>query len=90
MIMTETKTYKKSNTKTKTHTQRQRQIQNASKTQCMLYFQKQGVQGFKILYWLSSFDDKDKDMVDIDMVDMDMVDMDNGHDGHGTLSSFIF
>ena len=53
-------------------------------------FPKQGVQGFKILYWLSSFDDKDKDMVDIDMVDMDMVDMDNGHDGHGTLSSFIF
>ena len=24
-------------------------------------FQKQGVQGFKILYWLSSCDDKDKD-----------------------------
>ena len=39
----------------------------------MLIFQKQGVQGFKILYWLSSFDDKDKDM---DMVDMDMMDMD--------------
>ena len=41
-------------------------------------FQKQGVQGFKILYWLSSFNDKDKDkdMVDMDMVDMDMVDMD--------------
>ena len=41
-------------------------------------FQKQGVQGFRILYWLSSFDDKDKDkdMVDMDMVDMDMVDMD--------------
>ena len=56
---------------------------------CYIY-QKQGVQGFKILYWLSSFDDKDKDMVDIEMVDMDMVDMDNGHDGHGKLSSFIF
>ena len=39
-------------------------------------FQKQGIQGFKILYFLSSCDDKDKDMVDIDMVDMDMVDMD--------------
>ena len=41
-------------------------------------FQKQGVQGFKISYWLSSFDDKDKDkdMVKMDMVDMDMVDMD--------------
>ena len=25
------------------------------------FFQKQGVQGFKILYWLSSCDDKDKD-----------------------------
>ena len=25
------------------------------------FFQKQGVQGFKILYWVSSCDDKDKD-----------------------------
>ena len=57
MAMTATKTYKK----TKTH--RQRQIQSDSKTQCMLFFQKQGVQGFKILYWLSSCDDKDKDKI---------------------------
>ena len=27
------------------------------------FFQKQGVQGFKILYWLSSCDDKNKDKV---------------------------
>ena len=54
MTMTKTETYKK----TKTH--RQRQTQNASKTQCMLFFQRQGFQGFKILYWLSSCDDKDK------------------------------
>ena len=67
MTMTETKIYKKKNTNTKTH--RQRQIQSDSKTQCMLFFQKQGVQGFKILYWLSSCDDKDKDMVDMDMMD---------------------
>ena len=26
-----------------------------------IFFQKQGFQGFKILYWLSSCDDKDKD-----------------------------
>ena len=57
MTMTETKTYKKTNTKTKTHIQRQ--IQSSSKTrwQCMLFF----FQGFKILYWLSSCDDKNKD-----------------------------
>ena len=48
---------------TKTKTNRQRQIQSSSKTQCMLFFQKQGVQGFKILYWLSSCDDKDKDKI---------------------------
>ena len=29
---------------------------------CYIY-QKQGVQGFKILYWLSSCDDKNKDKV---------------------------
>ena len=29
---------------------------------CYIY-QKQGVQGFKILYWLSSCDDKDKDKI---------------------------
>ena len=51
MIMTETKSYKKTNTKTKTHRHIQRQKQSASKTQCMLYFSI----GFKILYWLSSF-----------------------------------
>ena len=55
MTMTETKTYKK-NTNTKT-----RHRQSASKTQCMLYYSKAGVQGFEILYWLSSCDDKDKD-----------------------------
>ena len=27
------------------------------------FFQKQGVQGFKILYWLSSCDDKDNDSI---------------------------
>ena len=53
--MTETKTYKK-NTNTKT-----RHRQSASKTHCMLYYSKAGVQGFEILYWLSSCDDKDKD-----------------------------
>ena len=41
--------------------ERQRERQSASKTQCMLFFHKQGVQGFKICYWLSSCDDKDKD-----------------------------
>ena len=64
MTMTETKTFKRTNTKTKTHRHRQRQIQSASKTQyCNVWhiFQKPGVQGFKILYWLSSCDDKDKD-----------------------------
>ena len=89
--MTKTKTYKKTNTKTKTHTHTDKDKYKVVPRLNVCYiFQKQGVQGFKILYWLSSFDDKDKDMVDIDMVDMDMVDMDNGHDGHGTLSSFIF
>ena len=91
MIMTKTKTYKKTNSKTKTHTHTDKDKYKVVPRLNVCYiFQKQGVQGFKILYWLSSFDDKDKDMVDIDMVDMDMVDMDNGHDGHGTLSSFIF
>ena len=28
---------------------------------CYIYLSKAGVQGFKILYWLSSCDDKDKD-----------------------------
>ena len=27
----------------------------------MIYYSKAGVQGFEILYWLSSCDDKDKD-----------------------------
>ena len=47
--LTETKTYKNINTNTKTKAHRQRQIQSAPKTQCMLYFQKEGVQGFRIL-----------------------------------------
>ena len=88
MTMTKTKTYKKTNTKT--HTQTKTNTKCFQDPMYAIFFQSRGVQGFKILYWLSSFDDKDKDMVDIDMVDMDMVDMDNGHDGHGTLSSFIF
>ena len=72
-IMTETKTYKKINTKTKTHRHRERQIQGASKTHCMLYicyiyiYQKLGVQGFKMWYWLYSCDDKDKDKEMLEM-----------------------
>ena len=75
--MTEAKTYKKTNTKTKTHTHKDKYKMPPRPNVCYI-FQKQGVQGFKILYWLSSFDDKDKYMVDMDMVDMDMdmVDMD--------------
>ena len=44
-------------------TDRQGQIQSAYKTQNMLFFSKAGVQGFKILYWLSSCDDKDNDSI---------------------------
>ena len=33
-------------------------------------YQNHGVQGFKISYWLSSCDDKDKDKVNIYNVDM--------------------
>ena len=65
MVLTETKTYKKTSTKTntKTKTHRQRQIKSDSKTQCMPYLSTSGVQGFKILYWLSSCDGKDKDPI---------------------------
>ena len=53
MTMTETKTYKKTNTKTRTKC--------FQDPMYAIFFSKQGVQGFKILYWLSSCDDKDKD-----------------------------
>ena len=37
-----------------------------------MYFSKARGSRIKILYGLSSFEDKDKDMVDIDMVNMDI------------------
>ena len=68
MTMTKTNPYKKTNTKTKTHIQRQRHTYTDKDKYkvlprpnvCYIY-QKQGVQGFRILYWLFSCDDKDKD-----------------------------
>ena len=53
-------------------TQRQRQIQrqrqrhthtDKDKYKVCYIFQKQGVQGFKIIYWLFPCDDKDKDTI---------------------------
>ena len=51
LVMTKTKT----KTKTKTNTKCFQDPMYA------ILFQKQGVQGFKIFYWLSSCDDTDKD-----------------------------
>ena len=93
MIMTKTKTHKKTNTKTKTHTHRKGKYKVLPRPNVYYIFQKQGVQGFKILYWLSSYDDKDKDkdtnMVDTDMVDTDMVDT-NMVDTVGIFQGCIF
>ena len=49
----------KTNTKTKTKTNT---TCFPGPNVCYIY-QKQGVQGFEILYWLSSCDDKDKDKI---------------------------
>ena len=43
--------------------QRQIQIQVLPRPNVCYIYQKQGLQGFKILYWLSSCEDKDKDMI---------------------------
>ena len=60
MTMTKTKTYKKTNTKTvDTHTDKYKVLPRPN---VYYIYQKQGVQGFKILYWLSSCDDKDKNV----------------------------
>ena len=58
--MTKTKTYKKTNTNTKTHKDKYKVLPRPNV--CYIY-QKQGVQGFEILYWLSACDDKDKDTI---------------------------
>ena len=51
MIMTKTKTYKKTNTMTKTHTHTDKDKYKVVPRLNVCYiFQKQGVQGFKILY----------------------------------------
>ena len=64
MTMTATETYKNTNTKTKTHTHTDKDKYKVLPRPNVCYiYQKQGVQGFKILYWLSSCDDKDKDTI---------------------------
>ena len=60
MTMTKTKTYKKTETKTKTQTDKDK-YKVLTRPKICYFFSKAGVQGFKILYWLSSCDDKDKE-----------------------------
>ena len=59
MKMTVKKTYKKQRQR---HTDTDKDKYKVLRRPNVYYiFQKQGVKGFKILYWLSSCDDKDKD-----------------------------
>ena len=62
MTMTETNTYKKRQIQRQRHTYIDKDKYKVLPRPNVCYiYQKQGVQGFKILYWLSSCDDLDKD-----------------------------